>query len=86
MFMSLSMYQVYHLSRGSARFKHERANNTYTVLAAFAAELTTTPIGLICFIPGTMISYFMFGAPSKDYAFYMFVCWLVSDIIRNLEY
>jgi ABC-type multidrug transport system ATPase subunit len=86
MSMSLSVYQVYHLSRGSLRFKHERANNTYTVLAAFAAELTTTPIGLICFIPGTMISYFMFGAPSSDYAFYMFVCWLVSDITRNLEY
>ena len=76
---SLSLYQVYHLSKANARFKHERANNTYSVLAAFCAELTITPIGLLCFIPGSMISYFMFGAPAGKYGFYMFTCWLVSD-------
>lgn len=76
----LFTYQTYHLSRASARFKHERANNTYSVLAAFLAELTVSTIALLTFIPGTAVAYFMMGFPSDSYLFVALVFWMVSSI------
>jgi hypothetical protein len=70
--------QIYHLSRGSALFKHERANNTVSVLAVFFADLTTTAIGLLTFIPGTAIAYFMAGFPNSTFPFIMLIFWVVS--------
>jgi hypothetical protein len=75
---SLAHAQVYHLSNASARFLHEKANNTYTVPAAFLAELTTTSVGLLTFIPGTAVTYFMMGFENESYPFMMFVYWMVS--------
>ena len=45
-------HQIYHLSKINKRYLHERANNTYSVLAAFCADLTATAIGLLVYIPG----------------------------------
>jgi hypothetical protein len=70
--------QIYHLSRASALFKHERANNTVSVLATFFADLTTSAIGLLSVIPGSAVSYFMMGFPNEAYPFIMFVFWMVS--------
>ena len=70
--------QIYHLSRGSALFKHERANNTCSVLATFFADLTTTAVGLLTVIPGSAVAYFMMGFPNEAYPFIMFVFWMVS--------
>ena len=81
MSLFLSMYQTYHLSRASARFKHERANNTYSVLAAFAAELTVSTVGLLTFIPGTAVAYFMMVFPSDSYIFIALVFWMVSSTV-----
>ena len=78
LFSSLLCTQVYHLSKASARFLHEKANNTYSVPAAFLAELTTTSIGLLTFIPGTAVTYFMMGFKNEAYPFMMFVYWMVS--------
>jgi hypothetical protein len=75
-----SIYQTYHLSRASARFNHERANNTYAVLAAFLAELTVSTIALLTFIPGTAVAYFMMGFPTDSYLFVALVFWMVSSI------
>ena len=68
------------MSKANARFKHERANNTYSVLAAFCAELTITSIGLLTFIPGTAVAYFMMGFPSGSYLFIALVFWMVRHI------
>lgn len=73
-----SNYQVYHLSRTSARYKHERVNNTYCVPAAFFADLTSTSVSLLSFIPGLAVAYFMIGFPNDAFPFAMFVYWLVS--------
>jgi hypothetical protein len=73
----IQTFKVYHISRGNARFKHERANNTYGVLAAFLAETTTTAIGLTTFIPGAAVAYFMMGYPNKGFPFLMLLFWLV---------
>jgi fatty acid desaturase len=77
--------QIYHLSRGSALFKHERANNTVSVLAVFFADLTTTAIGLLTFIPGTAIAYFMAGFPNSTFPFIMLIFWVVSLVLPCCE-
>ena len=71
--------QVYHLSKASVRFYHEKANNTYGVVAAFFAELTATAVGLLFFIPGTAVAYFMMGFPVPAYPYIVFVFWMVSS-------
>ena len=76
--LSTIFYQVYHLCRNSARYMHERANNTYSVTAAFCADLTTTAIGLLIYIPGTAVAYFMMGYPREAYPFVMCVYYMVS--------
>lgn len=75
--------QVYYLSKASARFLHEKANNTYSVSAAFLAELTTTSIGLLTVIPGMTVTYFMMGFPRESYPFLIILYWLVSSIAQN---
>jgi hypothetical protein len=77
--------QIYHLSRGSALFKHERANNTVSVLAVFFADLTTTAIGLLTFIPGTAIAYFMAGFPNSTFPFIMLIFWVVRLVLPCCE-
>lgn len=74
--------QVYYLSKASARFLHEKANNTYSVTAAFLAELTTTSIGLLTVIPGMTVTYFMMGFPRESYPFLIIVYWMVSSIFH----
>lgn len=70
---------MYHLSKASVRFYHEKANNTYGVVAAFFAELTATAVGLLFFIPGTAVAYFMMGFPVPAYPYIVFVFWMVSS-------
>lgn len=72
------MTQVYHLSRTNSRYKHERENNTYSVLAAFFADLTSTALSILTYIPGIAVAYFMIGFPNEAFPFVMFVYWLVS--------
>jgi hypothetical protein len=66
------------ISRNSQRYLHERANNTYSVTAAFCADLTTTAIGLLAYIPGVAVAYFMMGYPREAFPFVMCVYYMVS--------
>ena len=76
--LTVSSHQVYHLCRNSQRYLHERANNTYSVTAAFCADLTTAAIGLLAYIPGVAVAYFMMGYPREAFPFVMCVYYMVS--------
>ena len=78
--------QIYHLCKTSERFCHERANNTYSVPAAFCAELTATAVGLLTYLPGTAVPYFMMGFPRLPYPFIAFTLWTVSNFILYIMY
>jgi hypothetical protein len=73
----IQIFKVYHLTRGNMRLKHEMSNNTYTVHAAFFAELTTSAIGVLSFTPGAAVAYFMMGYPNESYPFLLFHFWMV---------
>ena len=62
---------------------HERANDTYSVTAAFFADFTTTAIGLLVYIPGTAVAYFMMGYPLEAYPFIMCVFYMVSVVTNE---
>ena len=76
--LTVASHQVYHLCRNNQRYLHERANNTYSVTAAFCADLTTTAIGLLAYIPGVAVAYFMMGYPREAFPFVMCVYYVVS--------
>ena len=76
--LTVASHQVYHLCRNSQRYLHERANNTYSVTAAFCADLTTAAIGLLTYIPGVAVAYFMMGYPRGAFPFVMCVYYMVS--------
>ena len=60
-------------------FKHEKANNTYSVEAAFLADLLFTSAAVfITIVPATAITYFMMGLPKEAYPFCLFTFWVVS--------
>eukprot|EP01036_Dinobryon_divergens_P033941 gene33941-43849_t len=74
----IQVFKVYHLNRNNHRFRHERANNTYTVFSYFCAELTTTSVMLLSFSPGAAIAYFMMGFPNDAYPFMLFLFWMTA--------
>lgn len=78
MMIYIQVFKVYHLSRADWRFKHEISNKTYNIFIYWLAELTSTAILLVSFIPGTAVAYFMMGLPNKAYPFLMLLFWLVS--------
>jgi len=67
------VFKVYHLSKADKRFKHERSNNTYSVLAYWLADLTSTSILLVSYFPSGIIAYGMVGFPNEAYPFLLFV-------------
>ena len=71
--------QVYHLSTGAKRFTHERANNSYEVLPAFFADLTSAAFGVAYIIPLVPVPYYMMGLPTEAFPFVFFTLWLVSN-------
>ena len=71
------VFKVYHLSKADKRFKHERSNNTYSVLAYWLADLTSTAILLVSYFPSGIIAYGMVGFPNTAYPFLLFVFWMV---------
>jgi hypothetical protein len=77
----IQIFKVYHITKGNDRFKHERANNTYGVLASFCAELTTTTAGLVVFMPGAAVAYFMVGFPNDGFPFLILLFWAVSHFL-----
>lgn len=74
----LQVFKVYHLNRGNIRFKHEKGNRTYSVLAYWLAELTATAVGLVVFLPGATMAYFMMGQPGAAYPFLLLLFWLTA--------
>lgn len=76
--MYIPVFKVYHLMKNDERFLHEHANNTYTVLEAWTAELITVMILLVLYIPGAAVAYFMVGLPARAFPFCMLVFWMVS--------
>jgi uncharacterized membrane protein YoaK (UPF0700 family) len=54
------------------------SNNTYSVYAAFFAELTTTSIGILSFTPGAAVAYFMMGYVNESYPFLLFHFWMTA--------
>ena len=75
--------QVYHTHTGVKRFTHERANNSYEVLPAFFADITTAAVSLAFYIPIVPIPYYMMGLPTEAFPFVGFALWMVSNISDN---
>eukprot|EP00730_Choanoeca_flexa_P007398 TRINITY_DN12326_c3_g2_i1.p1 TRINITY_DN12326_c3_g2~~TRINITY_DN12326_c3_g2_i1.p1 ORF type:complete len:1308 (+),score=386.87 TRINITY_DN12326_c3_g2_i1:37-3924(+) len=65
----MHVFKSHFLVVNNARFHHEYANNAYRVLPYFLAELTSTMIWMVVFLPGITICYFMMGLPSEAFAF-----------------
>jgi ABC-type multidrug transport system ATPase subunit len=74
----IHIFKVYHLSLRDKRLKHEISNQTYNITVAWFAELSSSAVILLCYIPGTIIAYFMMGLPGKAYPFFMFLLWITA--------
>jgi hypothetical protein len=68
-------------------FKHEKANNSYSVEAAFLSDLLFTATAvLITIVPATAITFFMIGLPKEAYPFCLFTFWVVSPLMISPTY
>jgi hypothetical protein len=72
------VFKIYHLTRGNLRFKHESSNNAVSAGVVWLAELTTTSVMVLCFLPGVLIALAMMGVPAESYPFNIFLFWMVS--------
>ena len=72
------VFKIYHLTRGNLRFKHENSNNVVNAGVVWLAELTTTSVMVLCFLPGVLIALGMMKVPAESYPFNIFLFWLVS--------
>jgi ABC-type multidrug transport system ATPase subunit len=77
MMIYIHIFKVYHLSQANKRFNHEINNNTYHIVIYWLAELSSTAVLLLSFIPPTIIAYFMIGLPGEAYPYFFFLLWMV---------
>jgi ABC-type multidrug transport system ATPase subunit len=77
MMIYIHIFKVYHLSQANKRFSHEISNNTYSVVVYWLAELSSTAVLVLSFIPPTIIAYFMIGLPGEAFPYFFFLLWLV---------
>lgn len=79
MMIYIQVFKVYHLNKANQRFAHEHKNGSYSVLAAWCADLISVSTLLVSYIPGTAIAYFMAGFPGKVFPFMMLLFWMVRN-------
>lgn len=58
--------------------RHERANNTYSPLAYFFAELTLTVSANVLFYAGPIAAYPMTGFPASTFGFFLLVSFFIN--------
>lgn len=68
------------MNKANIRLAHELANNSYSVLAYWCANLATTALLLVFCLPGVAIAYFMMGFPGRAFPVMMLNAWMVSTI------
>lgn len=78
MMIYIQIFKVYHLNKANVRFRHEYANNDYSVFAAWCAEFTISVLGIATYMPGAAIAYFMMGMPAQAFGFMLVLLWSVS--------
>lgn len=78
MMVYVNVFKVYHLFKAGERQRHEGMNQAHTVLIFWLAQMTTSGILLISYMPGLAIAYFMIGFPGRAFPVMMLNCWTVS--------
>ncbi len=78
MMIYIQVFKVYHIRKSHIRFDHEHANKSYSIIAYWLAETSISALGLVFYIPGVAIGYFMMGLPAKPFAFLVLLYWTVS--------
>lgn len=63
----MQVFKVHYLDQTNKRFHHEFANRCYGVFPYWAAELASTALCSLIFVPGVIIAYFMMGFPSAGF-------------------
>ena len=78
MMVYTNVFKVYHMNLGNIRLEHELANGSYTVPAHFCAQLTTTSLLLLSYMPGVILAFFMMGFPAKVLPGTILAAWTVA--------
>jgi hypothetical protein len=66
------------LFKAGERQQHERMNQAHTVFTFWIAQITTSGMLLISYMPGLAVAYFMIGFPAKAFPVMMLNCWTVA--------
>jgi ABC-type lipoprotein export system ATPase subunit len=69
------------MNKANIRLAHELANNSYSVLAYWCANLATTALLLVFCLPGVAIGYFMMGFPARAFPVMMLNAWMVRRFL-----
>mmetsp|Transcript_17556 Transcript_17556/g.33104 ORF Transcript_17556/g.33104 Transcript_17556/m.33104 type:complete len:1326 (-) Transcript_17556:147-4124(-) len=78
MMVYTNVFKVYHMNKGNIRLEHELANGSYTVIAYFFAQITTTSLLLVSYMPGVILAFFMMGFPAVSLPGMLLAAWLVA--------
>jgi hypothetical protein len=78
MMVYVNVFKVYHLFKAGERQRHEGMNQAHTVMTFWLAQMTTSGILLLSYMPGLSIAYFMVGFPGRAFPVMMLNCWTVS--------
>jgi ABC-type multidrug transport system ATPase subunit len=78
MMVYVNVFKVYHMNQGNIRLEHELANGSYFVFSYFCAQLTTTSLLLLTYMPGVILAYFMIGFPAVALPGMLLAAWTVA--------
>lgn len=80
----MQTFKTYHLCKANDRFKHEYANNSYSALAYWCAELTISIAGIATYMPGAAAAYFMMGYPASGFPFALLLLWSTAVTAESM--
>lgn len=80
----MQTFKTYHLCKANERFKHEYANNSYSAIAYWCAELTISIAGIITYMPGATTAYFMMGYPAAGFPFALLLLWSTAVTAESM--
>ena len=78
MMVYTNVFKIYHMNEGNIRLEHELANGSYSVLANFFAQMTTTSLLLVTYMPGVVLAFYMIGFPSVALPGMLLSAWMVA--------
>lgn len=78
MMVYVNVFKVYHLFKAGQRQIHERMNQAHTVFTFWLAQMFTSGLLLLSYMPGLAIAYFMVGFPSSAFPVMMLNSWTVA--------